>query len=228
MTRTVYLALGDSVTAGFGATHPGMSFIRHVSEYTRQTLQTEATIVLARNGWTAKDVWQAANTVSDKLWQQTKVFSLMVGGNDLRRLLRRQFLPISEPAITPRLVNQRLEEFGYYMDKLCAAIEHRDVPYVMVATIYNPVPNFPVAVHAMESLNEMIQDIAKHHKFEVVDIYTEFQENENHFIDGYRTGRYEDLAFPFGRPIHPNNAGHRRIADLMSDALANAKKNPTC
>lgn len=220
MTRHIYLALGDSVTAGHGATHPSMAFVRHVTDFTRKRSLAERTVVVAQNGWTSKDVWRASNLISTSTWEQTNVLTLMLGGNDLRRLLRRQYLSITGSSISPSLVNRRLQEFGYHMDLLCGSIQQRSIPHVLVATVYNPVPNFPLAVHAMESLNGIIRDTAEHYKFEIADVYKGFQKNEAYYIEGYRTGRYEDLVSPFRRPIHPNNVGHRQIADLITKRLS--------
>lgn len=82
----------------------------------------------------------------------------------------------------------------------------------------------------MESLNEIIQDVGEQHKFKVVDVYKGFQNNEAYYIEGYRTGRYEDLASPFRRPIHPNNVGHLRIAELITRGLTVSKdsKRKSC
>jgi lysophospholipase L1-like esterase len=220
MPRNIYLALGDSVTAGHGATHPSMAFVHYVSEYTRKKSVAEQTVVVARNGWTAKDVWSASNMINKSVWEQANVLTLMTGGNDLRRLLRRQYLPVSASPLSPQLVYKRLDEFRYYMNLLCRSIQQRGIPRVIVATVYNPAPNFPLAVHAMESLNGIIHDIAAHYKLELVDVYKGFQKNEASYIAGYRTGRYEDLASPFRRPIHPNNVGHRQIAELITKRLA--------
>lgn len=220
MIRNIYLALGDSVTAGYGATHPNLAFVRQVSDFVQKNSSAERTIVVARNGWTTKDIWNAAVSLHSSVWQGTNVLTLMAGGNDLRRLLRRQFLPISGPAITPPLVAQRLQEFGFHMDRLCDFISGQQIPRVVIATIYNPVPNFPLAVHAMQGLNGIAREIAEHHHFDVVDVHNKFLDNEAYFIDGYRSGQFADLASPVRRPIHPNNSGHRQIADLIKEQLS--------
>lgn len=77
MRRSIYFALGDSVTAGHGATHPSMAFVRHVSDFTRERSLADRTIVVAQNGWTAKDVWKAASFIDKATWDHTNVFTLM-------------------------------------------------------------------------------------------------------------------------------------------------------
>jgi len=220
MPRTIYLALGDSVTAGHGATHPSMSFVRYVSDYSHEKSLAGRTIVIAKNGWTTADVWTASHMIHKSLWEQTNVLTLMVGGNDLRRLLRRQYLPVFGTPLSPRLVERTLHDFGYHFDLLCNSIRKWNIPHVIVATVYNPTPNFPLAVHAIESLNGITRNIASQCNFEIVDVYKGFLQHEVSYIDGYRMGRYEDLASPFRRPIHPNDAGHRQIADLITQRLS--------
>lgn len=219
LDRDVYVALGDSVTAGYGATHPSVAFVRHVSNFTQKKRLAKQTVVVAKSGWTSKDVWSAVNRVHSTIWAQTNVLTLMTGGNDLRKLLRRQYLPISGAPITPKDVYQRLREFGSYMDHLCGFLAQHKIPHVVIATVYNPVPNFPLGVQAMDGLHSITQQIATRYKFAIVDVYEAFRSNEVDYIHGYREGRFEDLASPIGRPIHPNNRGHRKIADLITARL---------
>jgi lysophospholipase L1-like esterase len=228
MPRNLYLAFGDSVTAGYGATHPSLAFVRQVSDFTQQKGLSKRPIVIARNGWTAKDVWQAAMMVHPNIWEQTNIATIMVGGNDLRKLLRRQYLPIFGGQISPQLIDDRIQAFQFHMDKLCAIIHQFKIPHVVVANIYNPVPNFSLAVDAFEQLNGAIREIAGRYRFALVDVHKTYQNNEADFIEGYRSGRFEDLASPIRRPIHPNNAGHQQIASLMTRQLSSPlskKKN---
>lgn len=222
MERHIYLALGDSITAGYDATHPDMAFVGHVSTYLRQRGLARRTMVLAQNGWTTKDVLQASSLIHASVWNQTNVLTLLIGGNDLRTLLRR--ILFTGPSLPPRLVDQRLQAFSYHLNLLCRSVRKHDIPHVLVATVYNPAPNYPLAVHAIESLNEIIREVTNHNGFELVDLYSEFQTHEAQYIEGYRTGRLEDLASPLRRPIHPNNLGHWQIAELMMSRLSSPAK----
>lgn len=219
MTRNIYLALGDSVTAGHGATHPSLTFVNHVSDFARNQSLSDKRIVIAKNGWTTKDVWNAINSVSPNVLEQVNVLTLMTGGNDLRSLLRRQYFSISGAPLSTADVHRRLQTFRFYMDRICGFIARRKFPHTVIATVYNPVPHFPLAVHAMEQLANITTEIAKQYKFPVVDVYEKFQDNEVYFIHGYKFGRIEDLVSPMGRPIHPNNSGHREIATLITAQL---------
>lgn len=218
--RNLYLAVGDSVTAGYGTTHPRSSFVRHVSDFTRKCGLSERTIVIARSGWTTQEVWKSIRTVNRQVWERTNVLTLMTGGNDLRQLLRGQYLSLSGSSLSPQRVYRRLQMFGMHMDQLRSLIQQQNVPHVVVATVYNPVPNFSLAVHAMEALNGITRAISEHYKFQLVDVHASFLNQEPFFIESYRTGHLEDLSSPIRRPIHPTNAGHQQISSLISGVFA--------
>jgi lysophospholipase L1-like esterase len=215
MNRQVYLALGDSITAGYGSTHPTMAFVHHVSSYIHKRGLAERTFVVAKNGWTSGDLVRAAGAFPESLWAATNVITLLSGGNDLRQLLRRQYLSISRSAITPQLVEERVQKFARNLDGLCSLIHRHGVPHVVLATVYNPVPNFPTAVTGIVRLNEVIRTHASRFGFGLVDVHAAFENKEANLVEGYRTGRLDDLGNLFRRPIHPNNAGHRTIANLF-------------
>ncbi|GMA56056.1 lysophospholipase L1-like esterase [Alicyclobacillus sacchari] len=219
MRRNLYIALGDSITAGYGANHPHATFVYQVSRFAREKGIADRTMIVAQNGWTSKDIWRAVNLMGDLIWKQTNVVTLMAGGNDLRRLLRRLYLPVSGPIITPGLIEHVRAQFAHHMNLLCHFIQLRNVPYVTVATVYNPVPHVPIAADAFQKLNTTIRHLANHYGFTVSDVFTEFQNQESQLIEGYRNGVFEDLISPFRRPIHPNRAGHARIANTITKSL---------
>lgn len=230
MARQLYLALGDSVTAGYGASHPQLTFVGSVSAFANEKMDCARTLVVARNGWTSRDILRAAMTLPSSAWTDTHLLTLMAGGNDMRVLLRRQFF--SGAPISTQAVEQQLQFFGYHMDQLCAFVSAQEIPHVVVANVYNPVPHSELAVRAMEALNQTIGEIAAHYQFGIVDVHKQFQNCEAYYIDGYRSGHLHDLSSPLRRPIHPNNAGHKQIADLITTHLqdqtrrANASEHP--
>lgn len=217
--RQYYVALGDSVTAGYGATHPGLGFVRHVETFSQKHKLTRQTILIAKNGWTTKDVWNATQMMDSRIWDDTSVLTLMTGGNDLRKLLRRQYLSISGTPLSPQAVSHQLEQFEYHMEQLCGFLATKKIPHILVATVYNPVPNFALGVHAIEGLNKITQTITSRYRFPLVDVYEGFRSSEAYYIENYRFGRLSDLSSPFRRPIHPNNNGHKKIADLIMAEL---------
>lgn len=222
MERDLYVALGDSITAGYGATHPSLSFVHQVSDHTRGAHLAKATTVLAQNGWDTHTLYRAVRISTPALWQRTNVLTVLTGGNDLRKLLRRQYLSLSGSPLSPHLISLRLQRFAYDLDVLAHFLSTQDIPRVLLGTVYNPVPHSPLATQAIEELNVIIRRTAERHRLELIDIYSAFKGKEPYLIHGYRTGRIEDLAVLTRRPIHPNNEGHRTIASLTIKRLINA------
>lgn len=214
--RSVYLALGDSITLGYEATHPAKTFVSQVGNAARKKSIAKRIVVVARNGWTARDLYNAARWIPPDLWDTTNLVTLMVGGNDLRKRYYALWLT-GDPDTA---IHRGIDEFALYMDRLCEWIYKKRIPHVLVSTVYNPVPNAPIAVRSIEKLNETIRESATKYKFRLVDVYEAFKGKEPKYINRYRSGRLEDLAVPFRRPIHPNNAGHRCIAELLNKHLA--------
>lgn len=227
MRRDIYFALGDSITAGDGSSHPSLSFVAHVSRFVMDKSLATRTIVVAKNGWTTKDVFTAAQRVDAPIWDRTNVLTLISGGNDLRRLLRRQMFAFSGARISSQAVLRRLQTYRTDFNHLCHFIASKRIPHVVVGTLYNPLPNYDVAVDAICRLNDIAREVAKTYRFDVVGVYQTFRENEPYFIEGYRTGQFEDILSPIRRPIHPNNAGHKQIADgIMAHLTRKAKAKP--
>ncbi|MCL6453831.1 MAG: SGNH/GDSL hydrolase family protein [Alicyclobacillus sp.] len=219
MNRNLYLALGDSITAGIGASHPQHAYISRVSRWLKQHGGPGETLVVARNGWTVRDVFAALWTLPPGVWERVQVLTLLVGGNDLRQLLRRQLLPWSSRPLTLPDVAERLQTYAFHLNDLCRFLSQQRIPQMVVATCYNPVPQAPLARHAIETLNAITEDTAKRFGWSVVDVYAAFCGREAQWIDGFRRGTLADLATPIHRPIHPNDAGHQAIADLVIRCL---------
>ncbi len=219
MSRNIYLALGDSITAGMDTSHPTLSFVKHVSEFLKSKSITERTVVIAQPGWTAKRLFQMGSTLPNTLWDNVGIATICIGSSDFSRLLKPRRLSLDGNPFSPRAILQKADEFGYHTDQLFQLVKNKEIPHVLVTTLYNPFPSFMPAGHFIEGINSIIRDCASYYKFSVVDVDKRFTNNEAYFIQGYRTGGIEDLMTPLRKPILPNNAGHRLIADLITQRL---------
>lgn len=224
MPRELYLALGDSITAGYDATSPGAAFVSKVSRYARVQGIASRTLIVAKNGWTSRDLVQTLWTIPPQVWSEVGLLTLCIGGNDLRRLARDMVL--GTPITWPRVISIT-EEYEQNLRRMCDFIDRRKVPQVFLVTIYNPVPRTEIAVKAVEKLNAAIEEVAALYNFPVIDLYKAFQGREAEFIAGFRAGQIEDLMRLFKRPIHPNDSGHQMIATLVHQQLSTAQKTMT-
>lgn len=228
MARNVYLALGDSITAGQGASHSTLSFVRQVSQFVKNKSLVDQIVVVAQPGWTAKTLFQVASTLKSTLWDDVELATISVGNSDFARLLKPRRLTLDGNPFPPRTILRRADEFGYHTDQLFRLIKSKQIPHVFVMTLYNPFPSFVPACQFVEGMNSIIRDCASQYGFPVIHVDKGFIDNEAYFIKGFRSGGVSDLMTPLRKPILPNNAGHKTIADLvtkgLTQALSNAKK----
>lgn len=219
MAQMIYLALGDSITAGQGASHPTLSFVQHVSQFVKDKSLAERTVVIAQPNWTVKTLFQVARTLKSTLWDDVGLVTISMGSSDFTRLLKPHRLTLDGNPFPPRTVLRKADEFGYHTDQLFRLIQDKQIPNVFVTTLYNPFPSFVPACQFVEGMNGIIRDCASHYQFSVVHVDRAFANNEAYLIKGFRTGGVTDLMTPLRKPILPNNAGHRMIADLVMDRL---------
>ncbi|MCY0881184.1 MAG: SGNH/GDSL hydrolase family protein, partial [Firmicutes bacterium] len=92
MARDIYVALGDSITAGYDATHPAHTFVHQFYTVIRRRQLAQRTTVIAQNGWDTQTLQRAVQSSWPKLWDEVSLATVLIGGNDLRKLLTRQFL----------------------------------------------------------------------------------------------------------------------------------------
>lgn len=208
MASQLYLALGDSITCGYHATHPTRTYVHQVTQYLRAEQMATAANVIARNGWTSHQLLHALQTLPRPLLEQTHIATVLIGGNNLRRQYYRLF-----GHTTPlNLITHTVESFSASVARICETLARGGVQHVFLGTIYNPFPNAPIVTHAIDAINHAIRKQANEYGCVFVDVFPLFDRSQNTYIQHYRTGTLADMATPFRRPIHPNDAGHTVIA----------------
>lgn len=220
MTRNLYLALGDSITAGIGASNPQRGFVLRLFPALYQANLVTRYWVIAHNGWTARRLLTVLQTVPASFWTQVRLVTVCIGGNDLRQMLTRRLLHANRFSPPPETeVHRAVHDATQHLREICHLLQQREVPRVALATVYNPIPHASIAVSTMRQLNTDISETAKQYRYPVVDLAQAFDGAQANLIQGYRHGRWNDLLVPWHRPIHPNDAGHQCIADLFGRAL---------
>ncbi|MCL6452674.1 MAG: SGNH/GDSL hydrolase family protein [Alicyclobacillus sp.] len=219
MPRNIYLALGDAITAGQGASHPGLGFVHHVSQFLKSKSLADRSVIVAQPGLTAKQLFHITTTLRPTLWDGVAVATICMGSADFARLLRPRRLRLDGNPFPPRAILKKADEFGYHTDQLFRLVHAKQIPHVLVTTLYNPFPSFAPSGQFIEGMNSILRDCATYYQFELVDIEKGFVDNEAYLIQGYRTGGWMDWMTPLNKPILPNNAGHRLIAHLIEQHL---------
>jgi lysophospholipase L1-like esterase len=171
---------------------------------------------VARPDWTAVHLWHAVQQVPQDVWSKANVVTVLIGGNDLRR---RYYAVFGHPS-PHTVVDRAVDGCAWALGRVCSLLAEQGILHVSLGTLYNPVPHSALSVRAFARLNEVVTEIARKHGFTVADIADRFAGRESAFVHRYRTGRIEDLSLPFGRPVHPNDAGHAAISEAFWTAIS--------
>jgi lysophospholipase L1-like esterase len=209
----IYVSIGDSIAAGNGASEPRITgFAPLLAAREEMTLHN-----LAEAGATSDDV------LSDQLGRalvmiqsgRTGLVTISVGGNDLAALIPNAAC-VEEPLPPSCPLDESLAKVKYNVGTMLSFIRdaHTRVPIVLLAY-----PNlFSGTGHAWEApaarvlprLGDVMRDLAaRYDHVAVADPSPAFEGNGDEL-----TGV---LADPFDP--HPNDAGHRAIADAFAEAL---------
>jgi lysophospholipase L1-like esterase len=214
-----YLALGDSVAAGSGASEPAAKgYAALVQDALDDSYDNDVRLEnLAVAGHTTDDVIerQIPQARSILAGQQVALITLTLAGNDLYAQLVHPDCA-SDPASPACPLDEALDGIEANVDTILSdlrAAAGPDVP--IIVTTY---PNFfsapghsleGPAAYALGRLNEVIRACAGRHAALVAELETAF--------DGWANELTHVMETPMDP--HPNDAGHRLIAEAVVEAL---------
>ncbi len=232
----VYIALGDSLSAGVGASSPQTTFV----ELVHQSLGPGIELMnLGHSGDTSDDLVQggnldravaavAANKTDDDETNDVQLVTLEIGGNDLLHLysslVQTGICPNVETALTKPECSQALHDaldgFRPNFDKALDDLQAADPDLrIVVMTLYNPFDYLgalgdlgvlsldgKAGTEFPEGLNDIIRSVAGDHPGVLV-------ADVHSAFTGKTAGL---LSTDF---IHPNDAGYRAMADEVIAAL---------
>lgn len=201
----LYLALGDSITAGYGVESP-FSFPNVYAAFLSRHNQDLRLLNCGINGLTTSGLLNLLRTNKSlrHSLSQACLITLTIGSNDLLRLIGKpnQLIKTSQLPIIQANMSKTLMQIGQEIRLL------NPFAAVKVATLYNPLPAGPYANYyaqvqgIIDNANSMIVIWAKQYGFVVVNIDREIKGKEVLFI-----GR--DHA-------HPSAAGYQMIAKAFA------------
>lgn len=198
-----YLALGDSLTAGLGASETGylrlQAFVPRLTTHLRNEYQ-----VHVENhgipGITSDQLLfyiQQGPGVKEKL-QEADLLTITIGGNDLLQLLRTQDL-------SQTVIQNTIQQFGQVIETTISEIrqQNKKTP-IYIMGLYSPYdPGHPLHEVGKQSISAYNQELARRiNKFDGVNLVSVFESFQE---------RGTQLTHISNNDIHPNDQGYELI-----------------
>lgn len=210
----LYTALGDSITAGEGATSPARAYPSLVVSMLQTRSDRAVGEVLAQPGWTSAELEWAVLENSPIYLQRARAISIWVGADDLVNA----GLAVLHGA-PKQTIKRSIEHYGRDIATLVLAIRKVSHRPVILCTQYNPFPNTPIAAEAIGGLNTVTIGVAGRLNTALAPAHMWFEGKQAELIAGYRTGRLQDVLTSPRPPVHPNDKGHLVIAQGLSPMI---------
>ncbi|MDH4133794.1 MAG: SGNH/GDSL hydrolase family protein [Gammaproteobacteria bacterium] len=198
-THTRYMALGDSLVAGYGAVPATQGYVYllyqgGVFDQVPNTLFSNAGVP----GATSKHVRDHQVPQAIEAFRPT-VVTLTVGGNDLLRILNG-----ADPA---QVLAEFQTNFAIILQSLKTSLPQTRI---YVSNLYT-VSDIPGADQVVPYFNQIVAGVAGAYGVPVADVYTAFQGRKGLLlIDRNGAGQYE---------VHPTNAGYRAMAQAFESVI---------
>ncbi|MDP4103722.1 MAG: GDSL-type esterase/lipase family protein [Bacillota bacterium] len=199
----LYVALGDSLTVGIGASFFSPGFVQRYQGLAINELQEPVYVeTYAHPGFQSHDVLLELN--NDVVKEQIKnaaIITITAGGNDLIEAARNFQENKKEEDFNIALKNC-MENYCRIMKEINVLKNNSISPYIVrLVDLYNPLPENPLAEKWIKKFNSQLKNFVKVPFISVAQIDKVFKGHEREYLsmDG----------------IHPNDQGYEKIGESL-------------
>lgn len=197
--HTRYMALGDSLTAGYGAIPATQGYVYLL--YQSGTFDTVPDTILCNAGVpgaTSLDVLEHQVPQAIERFRPT-VITITIGGNDLLSIL------------TGSDANQVIDAFKENLVQILTLLR-TELPdtKIYISNLY-AIPEIPASEIIVPYFNKVLEQAADNFGVPVADVYSAFQGREGLLLIE-RHGAAPDQ-------VHPTNAGYRVMAEAFKSVI---------
>jgi lysophospholipase L1-like esterase len=222
--NTRYLALGDSLSAGYGA-HPATNgFVYQI--YQSGAIDNINNLLLNNIGVvnaTSADVLAHQLPLGTLFFFNTgadyrKVVTITVGGDDLQAIIPKFIDPNLTPEEKEQLIEDTLTVFSANLGAILANLSAFPDVHIYVANQYDPRLPIPGETEVIDALNSAISSVVSLFPLAtLVDVFSAF-EGKKGLLLIEKTGAEMFQA-------HPTDAGYRVMTKAFADAIRQANNN---
>ncbi|MDN4073216.1 GDSL-type esterase/lipase family protein [Fictibacillus terranigra] len=198
-----YTALGDSISVGIGSSDPCGSFVQRYSILLEHTLyKTYHLSNFSKKGFTTHDVLASIELPSvRKSLMNSEIITITAGGNDLIKAGKRYLLKKEEVELLQTLKTCQRNISAILKNIIRMKEKGRKSYIIRLTNIYNPYHKWDLSYKWVNLFNAHMQTFENYPNVKVADIYSLF------------VGREKELLS--WDSIHPNNIGHKMIAQAV-------------
>ncbi|MCD7035816.1 GDSL-type esterase/lipase family protein [Metabacillus sp. GX 13764] len=198
-----YTALGDSLTAGRGASFLAPGFTRRYARLSEKNLGQRIDLtVYAHSGYTTADVLKELNIpLIQKSIKEAEMITITAGGNDLIQATR-DFQQHNNEKIFMEALAQCQQNFKKIIERI-NELKKGEVFIIRLCNLYNPFPDIPIADKWVRKFNQVIQSFRFGEHVKIADLYSAFKNRETEYLSADH--------------IHPNDKGYQVIAEKLAE-----------
>lgn len=197
-----YLAIGDSLTVGFGVPFLDPGYVEYYKYLSQQILTKRISYQKhARSGATTEDILAMLNApIVREAVKCANVITITGGGNDLINAAKEFLINKNEECIS-----HAIKQSGKNISKILEKIHHlnKQEKYILrLQNLYNPFSDIPIADEGIRTFNLLINRFGRELNVKVADIYSVFKGNEKALLSS--------------GGIYPNRRGYYQMAIALS------------